>query len=209
MFFNSVSPVKLTTETPLVTKCVQKNRTAKIKQIKRSSKRTKRSDALKCSLLKIHSQRKKKIRVWVFHSNHFLALLSVRIFTVYYLSKRPLSLWVYRRNNPRGQLVEQTYRPRDDSTVFIDYYWLLILVKQCDKCKACDMILSWISFNSLLELLHTLYKDVEMLNKTKCSPIGRRGSIGKQFKMVPGLLSIVVCLCSITDVSYCRFRDCI
>ena len=125
MFFNSVSPVKLTTETPLVTKCVQRNRTAKIKQIKRSSKRTKRSDALKCSLLKIHSQRKKKIRVWVFHSNHFLALLFVRIFTVYYLSKRPLSLWVYRRNNPRGQLVEQTYRPRDDSTVFIDYwFWL-------------------------------------------------------------------------------------
>lgn len=119
MFFNSVSPVKLTSETPLVTKCVQKNGTAKIKQIKRSSKRTKRSDALKCSLLKIHSQRKKKIRVWVFHSNHFLALLSVLIFTVYYLL--PLSLWVYRRNNPRGQLVEQTYRPRDDSTVVIDY----------------------------------------------------------------------------------------
>ena len=123
MFFNSVSPVKLTSETPLVTKCVQKNGTAKIKQIKRSSKRTKRSDALKCSLLKIHSQRKKKIRVWVFHSNHFLALLSVLIFTVYYLL--PLSLWVYRRNNPRGQLVEQTYRPRDDSTVVIDYwFWL-------------------------------------------------------------------------------------
>lgn len=62
MFFNSVSPVKLTSETPLVTKCVQKNGTAKIKQIKRCSKRTKRSDALNARCLKfILKERRKSV----------------------------------------------------------------------------------------------------------------------------------------------------
>ena len=72
MFFNSVSPVKLTSETPLVTKCVQKNRTAKIKQIKRSSKRTKRSDALNARCLKFILKERRKSEFGSFIATIFL-----------------------------------------------------------------------------------------------------------------------------------------
>ena len=122
MFFNSVSPVKLTTETPLVTRVCKGTEQQKLNKLNVLQNEQKDPMLLNARCLKFILKERRKSEFGSFIATISLLCSPSVFLPSYYLSKRPLSLWVYRRNNPRGQLVEQTYRPRDDSTVFIDYY---------------------------------------------------------------------------------------